>query len=186
MDLFFITSFDISLICTGKKYAREIYNLLRMIFFRLKHCECFRAFSIVWECIQNKIVHCEWEQAQGIVEEQSIKQLFHFLTWTGSRSIWKSSPIECLLFIYTKIYLPPCLKYWISHNAEASDECETAGMMFSCGQTNVPEYVTSAVSFSKLKPATVNNLVVKKHTCLPNNVHANYFQMNISLLFFYN
>jgi hypothetical protein len=43
--------------------------------------------------------------------------------------------------------------------AESPDECETAGMIFSCGQTNAPDFVSSAVDFSKIKPAPVENLI---------------------------
>jgi hypothetical protein len=42
---------------------------------------------------------------------------------------------------------------------EAPDECETAGMIFGCGQTTAPDFVSSAVDYSKLKPAPVENLI---------------------------
>jgi hypothetical protein len=44
------------------------------------------------------------------------------------------------------------------HYIEAPDECETAGMVFSCGQTTAPDFISNAVEYSALKPATVYSL----------------------------
>jgi hypothetical protein len=32
-------------------------------------------------------------------------------------------------------------------------------MIFSCGQTNAPDFVSSAVDYSKIKPAPVEHLI---------------------------